>query len=298
MTKTLLDNALLLQAIAGTDGIDDRSFGSPLPKDIPKYHDLLTSLENPKDLSGVKIGIITESLSMPGMDPRVRESFLKSVARFKELGAVIEEVSIPMHTHGATIWTGISKAGGAAAKMGMAFGRRGFQLNDLSEKLWPMTQEKWDAAYPSTKNIYLNGLYARSTFPSLLGQATNLSLKLKQDYDAGLEKYTVLALPNLPYIANSHAPTSFAESSKDNPALPLDLIGKQVGLTANTAPFNQSGHPVLAMPSGMLEIEEGPLKGTGTKLPVSMQIVGRWHKDEDVYRVAYAWESANDWKQM
>lgn len=148
MTTTLLDNALLLQAIAGTDLIDDRSFGTPLPSAIPQYHNNLLSNPTPQNLSGVKIGIITESLTMPGMDPRVRASFLASVAKFKDLGAVVEEVSIPMHTHGAAIWTGISKAGGAAAKMGMAFGRRGFILNDLGEQLWPMTQEKWDAAYP------------------------------------------------------------------------------------------------------------------------------------------------------
>jgi amidase len=147
----------------------------------------------------------------------------------------------------------------------------------------------------STKNIYLNGLYAKSAFPSLLGRATNLSLKLRQDYDAALEKYTVLVLPNLPYIANSHAPVPFASSSA---AAPLDLIGKQVGLTSNTAPFNQSGHPALAMPNGMLEIIEGPLSGSGVKLPVSMQIVGRWHGEEEVFRVAYAWELANDWKKL
>jgi len=148
MTTTLLDNALLLQAIAGTDLIDDRSFGTPLPTSIPQYYVNLLSNPNPKDLTGVKIGIITESLTMPGMDTRVLASFQASVEKFKELGAIVEEVSIPMHTHGATIWTGISKAGGAAAKMGQAFGRRGFVLNDLGEQLWPLTQEKWDKAYP------------------------------------------------------------------------------------------------------------------------------------------------------
>lgn len=131
----------------------------------------------------------------------------------------------------------------------------------------------------------------------MLGHATNLSLKLRLDYDAALENYTVLLAPNLPYIANSHAPVPFAASSPENPAAPLDLIGKQVGLTSNTAPFNQSGHPVLAMPCGMLEIEEGPLNGSGVKLPVSLQIVGKWWGEEDIYRVAYAWGLANDWKK-
>lgn len=74
---------------------------------------------------------------------------------------------------------------------------------------------------------------------------------------------------------------------------PIMQLQKQVGLTGNTTPFNQSGHPAIAIPIGMLEILEGPLKQTGTKLPTSMQIVGRWWDEETVYKVVYAWESAS-----
>lgn len=150
----------------------------------------------------------------------------------------------------------------------------------------------------SSKNILLNGIYGMKEFPTLLGHATNLSLKLRQDYDRVLSNYTVLLAPNLPYIANSHASVPFASAAEGTPARPLDLIGKQVGLTYNTAPFNQSGHPVLAVPCGMLDIQEGPLAGTGTKLPVSLQIIGKWFDEESVYRVAYSWEQAYDWKQL
>ncbi|KAI8228539.1 Amidase [Colletotrichum sp. SAR 10_96] len=54
MTRTLLDNALMLQAIAGNDNIDDRSFAAPSPDTIPKYYDNLVALQNQADLSGVK----------------------------------------------------------------------------------------------------------------------------------------------------------------------------------------------------------------------------------------------------
>ena len=102
----------------------------------------------------------------------------------------------------------------------------------------------------------------------------------------------MLVLPNVPYVANSHG------RRVGDGAGVLESMQKQVGLTGNTACFNQSGHPVLAMPVGMLEIEEGPLKGSGTKLPVSMQVVGRWWGEESVYRVAYAWSERWDWKTL
>lgn len=148
MTRTLLDNALLLQAIAGTDGLDDRSFGAPLPSAVSHYYSKLLANPNPQDLTGMKIGIIAESINIPGMDPRVLEIFQGAVQKFRELGATLEEVSIPMHRHGAAIWTGISKAGGAVTKLGMASGRRGLVLNDLNAQLVPLRQEAWDKAYP------------------------------------------------------------------------------------------------------------------------------------------------------
>lgn len=151
MTRTLLDNALLLQAIAGTDGIDDRSFGSPMPKDIPKYHENIKAIPNPTDLSGIRIGILEESLTMPALDARVKKCFMDAAARFKELGAVVETVSVPIHKQAGLMWTGISKMNGYYTFMGGA-GRRGHYMNDLTAKKWPLTQQAWDKAIPRCVN--------------------------------------------------------------------------------------------------------------------------------------------------
>jgi amidase len=219
----------------------------------------------------------------------VLKTFKAAVSQFVELGATVEEVSIPIHSKGAAIWTGISKVGGFLAKTSGSFGRRGHQLLGLNVLFNGMGQENWDEAYASTKNIYLNGLYAVDRFPLLLAKATNLSRQLRDAYDAALEKYDVLLTPTLPYVATSHAAPS---------ATPLEQITKQIGLTSNTAPFNQSGHPVLALPIGMLEVLEGPGVKDGVKLPVSMQIIGKWWDEMTVYETALAWERTNDWKSM
>jgi amidase len=90
-------------------------------------------------------------------------------------------------------------------------------------------------------------------------------------------------------VATSHAAPD---------ASPIEQIAKQIGLTSNTAPFNQSGHPVLALPIGKLEVLEGPGEDDKVKLPVSMQIIGKWWDEMTVYETAYAWERSNDWTQM
>jgi amidase len=287
MTRTLLDNALMLQVIAGNDNIDDRSFAAPLPKDVPKYYDNLMALDKPTNLTGMRIGILLEAMNQPSVEPRVKASVEAAIEGFRALGATVEGVSVPLHKNGAAIWTAISKSGGYLAKRNLNFGRRGHVMMDLTAKFQQLTQEQWENGYVSSINIYLNGLYAQKHVPGLLGKATNLSRQLRDEYDAALAKYDVLLAPNLPYVANSHTPY---ESSG------LEKIAKQVGLTANTAPFDQSGHPVLAMPIGMLPIQEGPLKDSGTKLPVSLQVIGKWWHEEDVYRAAYAWASKFDWR--
>ncbi|GME27773.1 Amidase [Neofusicoccum parvum] len=290
MTRTVLENAALLQAVAGTDNIDDRGFAAPTPANIPEYSSILSRAGEPKNLSGVRVGIISESLTGPVLDPRVKATFLQAAETFTQLGATVSEVSIPLHKKGPAIWTGVSKVGGYLAKSSGPFGRRGHQMVGLHGMMWPLKQENWDNAYVSSKNIYLNGAYAAKAFPQLLGKATNLSRMLRDAYDAALEENDVLITPTLPYIATSHCAPD---------AGPLEQIAKQVGLTCNTCQFNQTGHPALTMPVGMLEIQEGPLNGSGTKLPVGLQIVGKWWAEEMVYRVAYAWELANpDWKSL
>lgn len=291
MTRTVIENAMLLEAIAGSDNIDDRSFAAGPPEKLPKYSAALAALSSPVDLTGFKIGIIAESLTSPVLDQRLKATFLHAAELYRSLGATVTEISIPIHAKGSTIWTAISKVSGYFTKSPGTFGRRGHNMNELNALFSSAlgNQQRWDKAYVATKNVFLNGAYAATAFPGLVGKATNLSRQLRDAYDAALEEVDVLLTPTLPYLATSHSAVD---------ARPIEQIEKQVGLTGNTCPFNQTGHPALTLPVGMLEIVEGPAKGTGAKLPVGMQIVGKWWAEETVLKAAFAWETSWDWKTM
>jgi amidase len=111
------------------------------------------------------------------------------------------------------------------------------------------------------------------------------SRQFRDPHDATLKGHDILLTPTLPYVATSHAPPD---------ATPLHQIAKPIGLTFNTAPFNQSGHPVLALPIGMLQVHEGLGLSDGVQLPASMQVLGKWWDEMTVYETAYTWEKAND----
>lgn len=101
MTRTCLDNAILLKAIAGRDDLDTRTAGSPLPADVPDYPTFLVSLKG-KDmpLTGFKVGLVKEGFEnceKGGLcDPRVGTAVKEAAGKWRELGAEVEEVSIPV----------------------------------------------------------------------------------------------------------------------------------------------------------------------------------------------------------
>jgi aspartyl-tRNA(Asn)/glutamyl-tRNA(Gln) amidotransferase subunit A len=76
-------------------------------------------------------------------------------------------------------------------------------------------------------------------------------------------------------------------ASSMEPACPIEdaeLCEKLYGRQAR-APFNLTGNPALAVPTGF----------ASTGLPLSMQIIGKPFDEPTVYRVARAYEHATDW---
>jgi len=107
MTRTCLDDALLLKALAGTDNIDDRCIATLPPSQIPDYPSVLGQVKSQTPLQGFKIGLLkegfTDAQSTGLNDPRVSARVREAIDKFKELGAVIEEVSVPVSGIGVMV---------------------------------------------------------------------------------------------------------------------------------------------------------------------------------------------------
>ena len=66
-----------------------------------------------------------------------------------------------------------------------------------------------------------------------------------------------------------------------------DYIDRALNMIANTAPFDITHHPAMAIPCGMAD-----------GLPVSLMLVGRHFDEPSIYRAAFAFERSGDWKTM
>lgn len=155
IAKTVQDTAVLLEAIAGADGLDDRSGpGVPFPKDVPSYSKLLKQSAADFNIKGLRIGVLKEGMPTK-MNPDVLERFKNAVNIFQQLGAHVQEISIPLHSNSQSLYSVVSKMGNHMGMMGKATGRRQVMLTDLFEKkAIPYCPETVDKVSASTQREY------------------------------------------------------------------------------------------------------------------------------------------------
>ncbi len=90
MSKTVEDAAITLGAIAGYDPKDPYTWNVP----VPDYRRALDG-----NIRGMKVGVIQEKINAAGIEPETKEAVVKAVSVLEELGASVDEVSVPLAEH-------------------------------------------------------------------------------------------------------------------------------------------------------------------------------------------------------
>lgn len=98
ISRTVKDCALTIQTIAGHDPKDPYTWKSPVP-------DYQKGLDG--NIRGLKVGVITDLLYSEAVESEVRDAVSKATSVLGELGATIEEISIPLARHAQTISSGL-----------------------------------------------------------------------------------------------------------------------------------------------------------------------------------------------
>ena len=96
ISRTVEDAAVTLGAISGHDPKDTYSWNAP----VPDYRQALDG-----NLSGLKIGLVTDQMDSDLVDGEVRGAVLKATGVLGEMGATVEEVSLPLTSHSLLIQT-------------------------------------------------------------------------------------------------------------------------------------------------------------------------------------------------
>ncbi len=272
MTATVANNALLLEVLAGPDGLDPRQGGAK----VAPYTEALG-----RGIDGLKIGVVKEGFGWPNSEEDADAKVRAAARVFGKLGATVEDISIPMHRIGKDIWLPIAAEGALAMMMngnGMGFNWKGFYTVSLldAHANW---RERANELSDSLKiTMFLGEYFIRHYRGRFYAKAQNLVRPLKAAYDAQLAKYDLLLMPTLPVKAT---PIPAADA-------PLaDYIQRAFEMVPNTCPFDITGHPAMAVPCGM-----------SNGLPCSVMLIGKDWDESTIYRAAHAFEQAEDWKSM
>ena len=94
ISRTVEDAAITLKAIAGYDPKDSYSWNAP----VPDYRNALDG-----NIRGTRIGVITELINSDVVEPELREAVIKATSLLSELGASVDEVSVPLAKHAFVI---------------------------------------------------------------------------------------------------------------------------------------------------------------------------------------------------
>jgi amidase len=272
MTASVADNALLLEVLAGDDGYDPRI-------KAPKVEEYTKALGG--GVNGLKIGVLKEGFEQTGAEGAVNESVREAAKRLRSLGAVVDNVSIPMHLLGPAIWMPIGTEGMTQTMMyGDGYG---LSRSDLYSTALMDFHRGWrrqaDSLSETTKLLLLFGTYINNTFGSrYYGKAINISRRLTAAYDEVLKDYDLLLLPTTPMKATPLPPSNASRE---------EYVARALEMIANTAPFDITHHPAMSLPCGMVD-----------GLPVGLMLVGRHFDESMIYRAAHAYEQAGDWKKM
>lgn len=263
--RTVMDAALLHQAIAGHDPRDSTSIDAPVP-------DVVAAAKN-ADIRGMKIGLVRE-LGGEGYQAGVRQRFDEAVAVLTDLGAEVVEVSCPNFEYALAAYYLIlpSEASSNLARFdGMRYGLRVGDNDQASvEEVMSQTREAGFGA--EVKRRIMLGTYALSSgyYDAYYGQAQKVRTLISRDFAAAFDQADVLISPTAPTTA-----FRIGEKVDDPLAMYLNDIA--------TIPVNLAGNCAMSIPIGLAP-EDG--------LPVGLQIMAPALADDRLYRAGSALEQA------
>src|SRR5699024_2823760 len=228
------------------------------------------------DLTGTRVGVITEMLSQEGIQAGVRHSFQAALEHFRALGAEIVELSCPHvdHALSAHYLIGAGEASSNLARFdAMRYGRRdGDDGNHIADQVTALSREAGFG--PEVKRRLMLGTHALSAahYDPYYGAAQRLRTLVCRDFDSAFSQVDVLLSPTTPTTA-----PALGERVDDPTAM--------YRVDRFTAPANLTGMPAMNVPSGLSQ-DDG--------MPVGLQIMAPTMADERLYRVGAAFEKARD----
>jgi aspartyl-tRNA(Asn)/glutamyl-tRNA(Gln) amidotransferase subunit A len=263
-TKTVGDAALLLREIAGHDPADSTSVDLPVPDFVAATGE---------GCKGMTIGLPRQYF-VEGMDPEVERAVREAVTVIENAGAKVVEIDLPHTDYALPVYYIVATAEASANLArydGVRFGYRAKEAKDLID----MYRKSRSAGFgPEVKRRIMLGTFvlASGYYDAYYLKALKVRTLIKQDFDKAFAQCDAIVTPTAPTTA-----FKIGEKSDD----PLEMYLSDV----LTVTVNLAGLPSMSMPCGF----------SSAGLPIGLQIMAGNFKEEQMFKIAGAYEAATEW---
>jgi aspartyl-tRNA(Asn)/glutamyl-tRNA(Gln) amidotransferase subunit A len=267
LARTVLDAALLHEAMSGHDPRDATSVDAPVPP--------VVAAARQADVNGLTIGVVPE-LSGEGYQSGVLARFSETVELLESLGAKVIEVSCPHFSYALPAYYLIAPSECSSNLARFDAMRYGLRVGDdgtrSADEVMSLTRAQGFGA--EVKRRIMLGTYALSSgyYDAYYGKAQQVRTLIIADFEAAFEQVDVLVSPTTPT-------TAFALGERVDDPIAMYLAD------LCTIPSDLAGNAALSVPCGLAP-EDG--------LPVGFQIMAPVLADDRIYRVGAAVEAALD----
>jgi aspartyl-tRNA(Asn)/glutamyl-tRNA(Gln) amidotransferase subunit A len=225
-----------------------------------------------RPLANLRVGIPQEYFGA-GIQPAVESAVHKAIEVLQSLGAEVREISLPNTKFAVPVYYLIAPAEASAnlARFdGVRYGPRA-----EADVMWDVFRKTRGTLFGrEVKRRIMLGTYALSAgyYDAYYGKAQKVRTLIQRDFETAFEHVDVIAAPVAPTTA-----FKIGEHSGDPLAMYLEDIF--------TLPANLAGVPGLAFPVGF----------DGNHLPIGMQLMGPYFREEILFRAAHAYQMVTDW---
>lgn len=262
LTRTAEDSALLLNTMASFDPKDSTSVDQPV-------EDYTAQLSQP--LRGLKIGLPKEYFG-PGLHPETAAAVDAAVKVYTDLGASVQEISLP-HSHLAVPVYYVIGPAECSANLSRFDGvRYGYRCDDPADLMDLYQRSRSEGFGEEVKRRILVGTYALSAgfYDAYYSKAQKVRRLIQQDFIDAFKQVDVIMGPTSPSPA-----FALGAKSQDPVAMYLEDI--------YTIATNLAGLPALSVPCGLVDNK-----------PVGLQIIGNYFAEARLLNVAHQFQQETD----
>jgi aspartyl-tRNA(Asn)/glutamyl-tRNA(Gln) amidotransferase subunit A len=255
------DTARLFEVIAGPDRRDSTNAGKT-PAAL--------KFSGEPSLKGVRFGVPREYLG-EGTDPGVMARFEEALQTLRDLGAEIEECSLPSTDYALAAYYIIAPAEASANLARFDGVKYGYRSPNASGMLEMYGKTRAEGFGPEVKRRIMIGTYALSSgyYDAYYKKAQQVRTLVIREFEVAFAKYDAILTPTSPI------PAWKVGEKKD----PLAIYKAD----ACTIPVNLAGLPGISVPMGLVD-----------GLPVGLQFIGKHFDDAQLLQYAWAFEKATD----